>query len=418
MRAALPAIERVVVFCRNEERLARVLRGATTASRPSPHREAGAQDVVVTVTTSKDPVLRGEWLRDGALVCAVGANDPPRRELDNAVLERAAFVCCDSREQSRLESGDLIEPVERGVLDWLEVHELQEVVAGEVAGTRGRRRTSSLFKSNGIAAWDLAVGARVVELAREQRRRARALSVTRRRARARPCRRRPRARSRAGRAGAAIWLGRAAVRDVGVVEDVGRASRPRWCSRITYSATIRSSFCDRVKRKENGTWRSDSSDDTRGHRGRLYSRVVKPRTSAGRFAERVVDGSGRRRPRGADRGLDRAPARRRVGGRTHGEPAAPRRRRSRASTTTSGRATSSTTALQAANATLEDDFVVSEHDGSDEQGDAVPPRGAARAARALFLRPLRRGPDGRQRASAGHSRFASGIGSPCGSWVG
>ena len=110
-------------------------------------------------------MLRGEWLREGALVCAVGANDPSRRELDNAVLERAAFVCCDSREQSKLESGDLIEPVERGVLDWLEVHELHEVVAGEVNG-RPSDADIVVFKSNGIAAWDLAAGARVVELAR------------------------------------------------------------------------------------------------------------------------------------------------------------------------------------------------------------------------------------------------------------
>src|SRR5213079_2411931 len=90
--------------------------------------------VVVTATTSPDPVLRGEWLQPGALVCGIGANDPRHRELDNVVLERAAFVCCDSREQAQLESGDLIEPVEAGVLDWLEVHELQEVVAGEVQG--------------------------------------------------------------------------------------------------------------------------------------------------------------------------------------------------------------------------------------------------------------------------------------------
>ena len=113
---------------------------STTASRPSSHRDAAEHDIVVTVTTSKDPVLRGEWLQPGALVCAVGANDPRRRELDNAVLERAAFVCCDSREQSRRESGDLIEPVEQGVLDWLEVHELQEVVAGEVQGRAVGRR--------------------------------------------------------------------------------------------------------------------------------------------------------------------------------------------------------------------------------------------------------------------------------------
>src|SRR5206468_6869434 len=128
------------------------------------HREPAECDIVVTVTASPDPVLRGEWLRPGALVCAVGANDGRRRELDNVVLERASFVCCDSLEDARLESADLIEPVEGGVLDWLEVHELQEVVAGE---TPGRQSDDDIvvFKSNGLAAWDLAVAARVVELA-------------------------------------------------------------------------------------------------------------------------------------------------------------------------------------------------------------------------------------------------------------
>ena len=109
-------------------------------------------------------MLRGEWLQPGALVCAAGANHPQARELDNAVLERAAFVCCDSLADAKIESGDLIEPVEQGVLDWLEVHELQEVVAGELPG-RQSDDDIVVFKSNGLAAWDLAVAARVVELA-------------------------------------------------------------------------------------------------------------------------------------------------------------------------------------------------------------------------------------------------------------
>jgi alanine dehydrogenase len=166
IREAVPSIERVVVYCRSEERLDAFCREHDCEAAES-HREAADQDVVVTVTTSKDPVLRGEWLRPGALVCAVGANDPRRRELDNAVLERAAFVCCDSRDDARQESGDLIEPVEQGILDWLEVHELQEIVAGDVQG-RAADDDVIVFKSNGIAAWDLAVGARVVELARER----------------------------------------------------------------------------------------------------------------------------------------------------------------------------------------------------------------------------------------------------------
>ena len=166
IRSSVPSIERVVVYSRNEKRLAAFCREHGCEPAES-NRDVAEQDVIVTVTTSKDPVLRGEWLTDGALVCAVGANDASRRELDNVVLERAAFVCCDSREQAMLESGDLIEPVASGVLDWLEVHELQEVVSGEVPG-RATPEDIVVFKSNGIAAWDLAVGARVIELARER----------------------------------------------------------------------------------------------------------------------------------------------------------------------------------------------------------------------------------------------------------
>ena len=94
IRAAVPSIERVVAYCRTPERLAAFCQ-RVGAEPGETHRDAAAQDVVVTATTSRDPVLRGEWLRAGALVCAIGANQADARELDNVVLERAAFVCCD-----------------------------------------------------------------------------------------------------------------------------------------------------------------------------------------------------------------------------------------------------------------------------------------------------------------------------------
>ena len=166
IRAAVPSLDSTVAYCRTPERLAAFC-AATGADAAESQRDAAAMDVVVTITTSRDPVLRGEWLSEGALVAAVGANRPDARELDNVVLERATFVCCDSREQARLESGDLIEPVASGVLDWLEVHELQDVVAGELRGRLGERDIV-LFKSNGLAAWDVAVGAIVLERARER----------------------------------------------------------------------------------------------------------------------------------------------------------------------------------------------------------------------------------------------------------
>ena len=166
IKAAVPSIETVVAYCRTPESLAKFCRrtGAVPAEDAS---AAAAQDVVVTVTGSPDPVLRGEWLRDGALVCAVGANRPGARELDNVVLQRATFVCCDSRENAQLESSDLIEPVESGLLDWLEVHELQDVVAGAVPG-RESDDDIVIFKSNGLAAWDVAIGVEALRRARER----------------------------------------------------------------------------------------------------------------------------------------------------------------------------------------------------------------------------------------------------------
>jgi len=166
VRAALPSTESVVAYCRTPERLTAFCERVGAEPAES-HREAGAQDVVVAITNSRDPVLRGEWLVPGALVVGAGANVPSRRELDNAVLERATFVCCDWLEQARLESGDLIEPVQVGVLDWLEVHELHEVIAGELPG-RQSDDDIVVFKSNGLAAWDVAIAAAALERARER----------------------------------------------------------------------------------------------------------------------------------------------------------------------------------------------------------------------------------------------------------
>jgi ornithine cyclodeaminase/alanine dehydrogenase-like protein (mu-crystallin family) len=166
IRAALPGIDRVVAYCRTDRNLKAFCKRVGAEPGES-HRDAADQDIVVTITTSRDPVLRGEWLQPGSLVCAAGANNGTSRELDNVVLQRASFVCCDWLEQARIESADLIEPVETGVLDWLEVHELHEVVGGKLPG-RQSPDDIVVFKSNGIAAWDVAIAVAAVERAKER----------------------------------------------------------------------------------------------------------------------------------------------------------------------------------------------------------------------------------------------------------
>ena len=140
--------------------------------RPTVPRPPKARPKPVAATSwlrppRRGPVLRGDWLSDGALVCAIGANDPRARELDAEVIARATLVCCDSLEDARLESGDLIEPVASGQLDWLEVQELHQIVAGVLPG-RQSPADIVVFKSNGIAPWDLAIGHEVVRRARER----------------------------------------------------------------------------------------------------------------------------------------------------------------------------------------------------------------------------------------------------------
>lgn len=146
LREALPALGRVLVHGRDPARVAAFC--AAHECEPAGPAAVGACDVVVTATTSTEPVLRGEWLRPGATVLAVGANDLGSRELDDAVLARAALVCTDSVAQAREEAGDLV-----GLDD---VQELQDV--------RSRERDDDIvvFKSNGLAAWDIAAAAAVV----------------------------------------------------------------------------------------------------------------------------------------------------------------------------------------------------------------------------------------------------------------
>ncbi|MFN0154741.1 MAG: ornithine cyclodeaminase family protein [Gaiella sp.] len=162
IRAALPHLERTVAWCRSAEHRAEFCEEmeAEPAGRPE---QAAVCDVVVTVTTSRTPVLHGDWLSNGALVIGVAANDPSRRELDDAVIERASLVCCDSLAETRHEAGDLITPVEGGVLAWDDIHELHTVIAGAVARTSQRQIV--VFKSNGMAALDIAMGGELVRRA-------------------------------------------------------------------------------------------------------------------------------------------------------------------------------------------------------------------------------------------------------------
>ena len=125
-------------------------------------------DIVCTATTSSKPVVLGEDLAPAVHINAIGANHAHKRELDDEAVASADIIVVDSVEQSRQEAGDLIIAFHGDEICWTGVKKLCDVVAGKVPG-----RTSSsevtLFKSNGIASWDLAVAVKVYAAAREKK---------------------------------------------------------------------------------------------------------------------------------------------------------------------------------------------------------------------------------------------------------
>ena len=138
--------------------------------RPASEPRAAVEgaDIVITITTAKTPVFDGRWLAAGSHVNAAGSNFAERQEIDEATVTAARLIVVDSKEQARIECGDLIGPASRGLLSWDQVHELGEVVAGKIPG-RERAGDITLFESQGLALEDVAVAAVVYRKAvREQ----------------------------------------------------------------------------------------------------------------------------------------------------------------------------------------------------------------------------------------------------------
>ena len=156
-------VERRETFCREmTERIGVPVRPAASAAEA-----ARGADIVCTATTATQPVVHGVDLAAGMHINAIGANHAHKRELDDEAVATADVIVVDSVEQSRQEAGDLILAFHGDESSWTGVKRLSDVVAGKTGG-RTSESEVTLFKSNGIASWDLAVAMKVYSLAREK----------------------------------------------------------------------------------------------------------------------------------------------------------------------------------------------------------------------------------------------------------
>ena len=161
-------IERVRVYSRNPENRNGFARRMTetlsieVVAADEPRAVVESADILVTISNSRTPVFDGEWLRAGTHICAVGGANEYVTELDDATIQRADFIAVDSIAQAKIECGELLMPTSRGLLLWEQVSELWQVVGGAKAGRRSAEDIT-LFKSLGMAMWDLAAAKVVYE---------------------------------------------------------------------------------------------------------------------------------------------------------------------------------------------------------------------------------------------------------------
>lgn len=127
---------------------------------PRPELAAQDKDIVITATSSREPVLSGNWLAEGTHLNVIGSNFLGKAEVDAVAVRRCESIIVDSKDQARIEAGDFVQALEEGSIHWADVHELGQVIVGRFTG-RAHPQDVTMFKSLGIALEDIAVAARV-----------------------------------------------------------------------------------------------------------------------------------------------------------------------------------------------------------------------------------------------------------------
>ena len=171
--AAVRKLKSVRVYGRDSERRKKFADemsqriGVPVEPANSASEAARGAHIICTATTASHPVGSRADLASGVHINAIGANHAHKSELDPEAVARASVIVVDSLDQSRQEAGDLILAFKGDETRWASVKTLSDVVAGKVTGRTGDAEVT-LFKSNGIASWDLAVAKQVYAQAQKK----------------------------------------------------------------------------------------------------------------------------------------------------------------------------------------------------------------------------------------------------------
>jgi ornithine cyclodeaminase/alanine dehydrogenase-like protein (mu-crystallin family) len=165
---AVRDIREVRVWSRSEDKRRQFARessaefGLEVAAVHTAEAAVRGADIVITATNAREPVLDASWIEPGTHINAMGSNQAYRRELPTELILRADLIAVDSLEQARMESGDLLLALDPDEWHSHNIVELREVAA------RPSASAITIFKSNGIAAEDVATAAYVYEKALQE----------------------------------------------------------------------------------------------------------------------------------------------------------------------------------------------------------------------------------------------------------
>lgn len=163
-------IRHVHVYSPNEEHRRQFARemievcGCEIEPVPRPELAAQDKDIVITATSSREPVLSGNWISEGTHMNVIGSNFLAKAEVDAVAVRRCESIVVDSKDQARIEAGDFLQALEEGSIHWSDIHELGQVIVGRFTG-RAHPQDVTMFKSLGIALEDVAVAAKIYQKA-------------------------------------------------------------------------------------------------------------------------------------------------------------------------------------------------------------------------------------------------------------
>lgn len=163
-------VEKIKVYSRNrdkrEEFCKRVGNEIGKELIPTENAEEairGAQ-IILEATTSQIPVVNGKYMSEGCHVCSVSAGYAGARQLDNETIRRARVLSVDSREQVLVDgTGDILGPILERIIAWKSIAEIADIISRKVPG-RLDSRDVTIFKSCGMALFDVAVGKKTFEI--------------------------------------------------------------------------------------------------------------------------------------------------------------------------------------------------------------------------------------------------------------